>query len=69
MTPRPQRQTRTTLRLALYALVLVMLVVAFLYAYELLGGPVDALIEAIGDIIGSFRKLRHIDTEIVLKRE
>ena len=54
MTPRPQRQTRSTLRLALYALVLVMLVVAFLYAYELLGGPVDALLDAIGDIIGQF---------------
>ena len=54
MTPRPQRQTRSTLRLALYALVLVMLVVAFLYAYELLGGPVDDLLDAIGDIIGQF---------------
>ncbi len=54
MTPRPQRQTPSTLRLALYALVLVMLVVAFLYAYELLGGPVDALLDAIGDIIGQF---------------
>ena len=54
MTPRPQRQTPSTLRLALYALVLVLLVVAFLYAYELLGGPVDALLEFVGDIIGQF---------------
>ncbi len=54
MTPRPQRQTRSTLRLALYALVLVTLVIAFLYAYELIGGLVDALLEAVGDIIGQF---------------
>ena len=55
MTPRPQRQSGSPiLRLILYALVVFMLVVGFLYAYELLGEPVDALIEALGDIVGLF---------------
>ncbi len=55
MTPRSQRQSGSPiLRLVLYALVVFMLVVGFLYAYELLGGPVDALVELLGDVIGLF---------------
>jgi hypothetical protein len=54
MIPRPQRQPRPILRILLYVLVLVLLVVAFLYAYEFLGGPIDDLLEGIGDILGQF---------------
>ncbi len=54
MTPQPQRETRSVLRLVLYALVVLMLIVAFLYAYELLSGPIDSFVEALGDLIGLF---------------
>lgn len=54
MTPRSQRQPPALLRVALYVLVILMFIIGFLYAYELGGGPIDALIEGIGDIIGQF---------------
>ena len=52
MTNRPRTQKRSVLRLVLYALVLLTLVIAFLYAYELIGGLVDSMLEFVGDIIG-----------------
>lgn len=54
MTQRPQRQTSSLLRLVLYALVVLILIISFLYAYELTGGVIDGLLEGIGDIIGQF---------------
>lgn len=54
MTPRPQRTSSSVLRLILYGLVVVTLIVSFLYAYELTGGLIDGLLEAIGDVIGHF---------------
>lgn len=54
MTPQPRRQTSSILRLILYGLVVLILIISFLYAYELTGGLVDGLLEGIGDIIGQF---------------
>lgn len=52
MTPTPRRQTSSVLRLILYGLVVFILIISFLYAYELTGGLIDGVLEAIGDIIG-----------------
>ena len=54
MTPRPARQKRSYMRLALYGLVLLTFIIAFLYAYELTGGVIDGLLDGIGDVLGQF---------------
>ena len=51
---RPRMQKGSVLRLALYGLVVLTLIIAFLYAYELTGGVIDALVEALGDVLGQF---------------
>ena len=54
MVPRPRTRNRSLLRLALYALVVATLIIAFLYAYELTGGLIEDALGAIGDLLGQF---------------